>query len=55
MTLDEIVAYRTENNLPDISTNDILTDYVEQIVIKDIKIDSDTHTVTTVLEGDLKL
>ena len=51
MTLDEIVAYRTENNLPDISTNDILTDYVEQIVIKDIKIDSDTHTVTTVLEG----
>ena len=51
MTLDEIVAYRTENNLPDISTNDILTDYVEQIVIKDIKIDSDTNTVTTVLEG----
>ena len=51
MTLDEIVAYRTENNLPDISTNDILTDYVEQIVIKDIKIDSDTHTVTTVLDG----
>ena len=51
MTLDEIVSYRTENNLPDISTNDILTDYVEQIVIKDIKIDSDTHTVTTVLEG----
>ena len=51
MTLDEIVAYRTENNLPDISTDDILTDYVEQIVIKDIKIDSDTHTVTTVLEG----
>ena len=51
MTLDEIVAHRTENNLPDISTNDILTDYVEQIVIKDIKIDSDTHTVTTVLEG----
>ena len=51
MTLDEIVAYRTENNLPDISTNDILTDYVEQIVIKDIKIDSNTNTVTTVLEG----
>ena len=51
MTLDEIVAYRTENNLPDISTNDILTDYVKQIVIKDIKIDSDTHTVTAVLDG----
>ena len=51
MTLDEIVAYRTENNLPDISTNDILTDYVEQIVIKDIKIDSDTNTVTAILEG----
>ena len=51
MTLDEIVAYRTENNLPDISTNDILTDYVKQIVIKDIKIDSDTNTVTAVLDG----
>ena len=51
MTLDEIVAYRTENNLPDISTNDILTDYVKQIVIKDIKIDSDTNTVTVVLDG----
>ena len=51
MTLDEIVAYRTENNLPDISTDDILTDYVKQIVIKDIKIDNDTNTVTAVLDG----
>ena len=51
MTLDEIVAYRTENNLPDISTDDILTDYVKQIVIKDIKIDNNTNTVTAVLDG----
>ena len=43
--------YRTENNLPDISVNDILTDYVKQIVIKDFKIDSDTNTVTAVLDG----
>ena len=51
MTLDEIVAYRTENNLPDISSNDVLTDYVKQIIINDFKIDSDTNTVTVILDG----
>ena len=51
MTLDEIVAYRTENNLPDISTNDILTDYVKQPVIKDFKIDHDNHMVKVQLDG----
>lgn len=51
MTLDEIVAYRTENNLPDISSNNVLTDYVKQIIINDFKIDSDTNTVTVILDG----
>ena len=51
MTLDEIVAYRTENNLPDISINDILTDYVKQPVIKDFKIDHDNHMVKVQLDG----
>ena len=51
MTLDEIVVYRTENNLPDISINDILTDYVKQPVIKDFKIDHDNHMVKVQLDG----
>ena len=51
MTLDEIVAYRTENNLPDISINDILTDYVKQPVIKDFNIDHDNHMVKVQLDG----
>lgn len=51
MTLDEIVAYRTENNLPDISINDILTDYVKQPVIKDFNIDRDNHMVKVQLDG----
>ena len=51
MTLDEIVAYRTENNLPDISSNNVLTDYVKQIIINDFRIDSDTNTVTVILDG----
>ena len=51
MTLEEVMAYREENNLDDISINDVLTDYIKQIQLKDFNIDYDNHIVEVVLDG----
>ena len=46
MTLQEIIQYRTENNLDDISFNDVLTDYIPKIQLNGV-------TVTDKLEVEL--
>lgn len=51
MTLEEVMAHREENNLDDISSNDVLTDYIKQPVVKDFNIDRDNHIVKVQLDG----
>lgn len=51
MTLEEVMAHREENNLDDISSNDVLTDYVKQPIIKDFNIDRDNYIVKVQLDG----
>lgn len=45
MTLNEVMAHREENNLNDISMNDVVTDYVPQVNILDSSVDNDKITV----------
>lgn len=50
MTLNEIIANRTENNLEDINDNSVIFDYEKQIVIKSSEYINETNSIKVKLE-----